>query len=79
MKYLKEASRISQSTFESQLEFWALGYRSGWMADYQVFEVECWTFHVCLKLNPKITSHQSRCDSCNLTFTFFYLIKFEMF
>lgn len=76
MKYLKEP--LSQhSSLSGNLGYWAT--RSEWLVHFQISEVECWTFHVCVKVNPKIPAARADVISCNLMFTRFYFIKFEMF
>ena len=53
MRYQKEPSRVSPHFSLN----WNVGHwdsRSGQLADFQISEVEYWTFHVCFKLNPKM-------------------------
>lgn len=53
MRYHKELLRVSPHLSLN----WNVGQwdtKLGWLADFQISEVECWTFHVCFKLNPKM-------------------------
>lgn len=78
MRYQKEPLRVSQHLSLN----WNVGHwdtKSERLADFQISEVEYWTFHFCFKLNPEVQAVRADMISCSSMFFCLYFIKFEIF